>query len=567
MTTMDYDNGSMFIDDADDAGGRRRRRRRGGGRCRLLGYSFRYDSPCAILLGLASIGTLGVFLGLILPSSSSTTAATTSSSSSSSSINDGNNTIAANWDTISNILGYTYFLSWTLSFYPQIITNWKFPNKARHGVSLDFVVWNVVGFACYAIYTTSFRYSDVVRKEYAERFGSSDDDDTGNDVLGNVTGSLVNFFLSDLLSEGKIANNIDGADISIIEIPNPFNWTNWTWGGDNNSTSDNDSSSSNDTTGNEGSNTTNSGDAVAVPQVKVNDVAFAWHALLLTIITFVQIIWWSERSSDNSDRNNEGHVVIEGRENGGVVVGDPEESPRNDSLPSLSVEEEWVGINSLNNHGNPLEQRMDNSNTVEDCQLERQANQTSNIPTQSILPPPSHSQIHWTQRISSTTKCLILLLLSMCVVGAIMVACDVNIGYWGGGDQWQWIDYLYFLSFVKVGVSVVKYIPQVALNYRRKSTSGWQIWNILLDFSGGTLSIVQLVGDSLAEARAQGLPHSWTGIIGNPAKFGLGLVSVFCDVIFMFQHYVLYRHSSSRHLHNERGEISNDYETPLLHDE
>lgn len=68
-----------------------------------------------------------------------------------------------------------------------------------------------------------------------------------------------------------------------------------------------------------------------------------------------------------------------------------------------------------------------------------------------------------------------------------------KIGYWGGGDTWQWIDYLYFLSFVKVGVSIVKYIPQVVLNYRRKSTSGWQIWNILLGFSGGTLSIVQLV--------------------------------------------------------------------------
>ena len=71
---------------------------------------------------------------------------------------------------------------------------------------------------------------------------------------------------------------------------------------------------------------------------------------------------------------------------------------------------------------------------------------------------------------------------------------------------------------------------QVILNYQRQSTSGWQIWNILLDFSGGMLSILQLVGDSLAEARAQGRPHEWTGVIGNPAKFGLGLVSIFFDV-------------------------------------
>ena len=76
----------------------------------------------------------------------------------------------------------------------------------------------------------------------------------------------------------------------------------------------------------------------------------------------------------------------------------------------------------------------------------------------------------------------------------------------------------------------IRNLLQVMLNYRRKSTSGWEIWNILLDFSGGSLSMVQLVGDSLAEARKQGLAHGWTGIIGNPAKFGLGLVSVSFDV-------------------------------------
>mmetsp|Transcript_13230 Transcript_13230/g.28086 ORF Transcript_13230/g.28086 Transcript_13230/m.28086 type:complete len:276 (-) Transcript_13230:78-905(-) len=183
---------------------------------------------------------------------------------------------------------------------------------------------------------------------------------------------------------------------------------------------------------------------------------------------------------------------------------------------------------------------------------------------------PSPPQQHWTRRISSTTKCLISLLLLLSIVGAIMVADNVTIP-WGGADAttWQWIDYLYFLSFVKVGVSIVKYIPQVALNYQRKSTSGWQIWNILLDFSGGTLSIVQLVGDSMAEANAQGLPHSWTGIVGNPAKLGLGMVSIFFDVIFMFQHYVLYRHSPSsrNNLQNERDAILNrDFETPLLSD-
>jgi cystinosin len=35
------------------------------------------------------------------------------------------------------------------------------------------------------------------------------------------------------------------------------------------------------------------------------------------------------------------------------------------------------------------------------------------------------------------------------------------------------------------------------LNRKRKSTTGWSIGNILLDFTGGTLSIVQLVLDAV----------------------------------------------------------------------
>mmetsp|Transcript_26866 Transcript_26866/g.54250 ORF Transcript_26866/g.54250 Transcript_26866/m.54250 type:complete len:110 (-) Transcript_26866:393-722(-) len=71
---------------------------------------------------------------------------------------------------------------------------------------------------------------------------------------------------------------------------------------------------------------------------------------------------------------------------------------------------------------------------------------------------------------------------------------------------------------------------QVLLNSKRKSTSGWQIWNIILDFTGGALSILQLIGDSIAQARAEELGNGWTGIVGNPAKLGLGLVSIFFDV-------------------------------------
>merc|ERR1711976_581909 len=34
-------------------------------------------------------------------------------------------------------------------------------------------------------------------------------------------------------------------------------------------------------------------------------------------------------------------------------------------------------------------------------------------------------------------------------------------------------------------ISLIKYIPQAYQNYKRKSTTGWSIHNILLDISGG----------------------------------------------------------------------------------
>lgn len=91
------------------------------------------------------------------------------------------------------------------------------------------------------------------------------------------------------------------------------------------------------------------------------------------------------------------------------------------------------------------------------------------------------------------------------------------------------------------------------MNYIAKSTAGWSIVQILLDFAGGVMSIMQLVIDS-------SLQGDWSGLTANPVKFGLGNVSVFFDVIFMLQHYILYR--PSRKLCQER--IDEDVEQTLI---
>lgn len=73
------------------------------------------------------------------------------------------------------------------------------------------------------------------------------------------------------------------------------------------------------------------------------------------------------------------------------------------------------------------------------------------------------------------------------------------------------------------------------MNFRRKSTVGWSIGNIFLDFTGGSLSMLQMILNAYNY-------DDWASIFGDVTKFGLGLFSVLFDLFFIMQHYVLYRY-------------------------
>lgn len=95
------------------------------------------------------------------------------------------------------------------------------------------------------------------------------------------------------------------------------------------------------------------------------------------------------------------------------------------------------------------------------------------------------------------------------------------------------------------------------MNYRRQSTLGWDINQILLDLAGGVLSLLQLVMDS-------SLQSDWSGITGNPVKLFLGNISIIFDLIFITQHYILYRGAESKLVDPHSD---SDLTTPLLADE
>lgn len=110
---------------------------------------------------------------------------------------------------------------------------------------------------------------------------------------------------------------------------------------------------------------------------------------------------------------------------------------------------------------------------------------------------------------------------------------------------------VYVVGMIKVFLTAVKYTPQVVMNYRRQSTVGFSIVAILLDLSGAILSLVQLVLDSSMQG-------DWSGAVGNIAKLLLGNITVIFDLLFIFQHFVLYR---QRFAENKPGLSERD---PLL---
>ncbi|KAF5306125.1 hypothetical protein FQR65_LT07401 [Abscondita terminalis] len=102
----------------------------------------------------------------------------------------------------------------------------------------------------------------------------------------------------------------------------------------------------------------------------------------------------------------------------------------------------------------------------------------------------------------------------------------------------QWLDFLYYSSYVKLLITVLKYIPQAFMNYKRKSTLGWSIGVVLLNLIGGICSLGQMIFDSYNY-------DDWLSIFGNPTKFGLGLFTVLFQIVFIVQHYVLYKNDFS----------------------
>ncbi|XP_050230947.1 cystinosin homolog [Mercurialis annua] len=138
--------------------------------------------------------------------------------------------------------------------------------------------------------------------------------------------------------------------------------------------------------------------------------------------------------------------------------------------------------------------------------------------------------------------------LSIAIVCAVWLTAAICFFVALPGHSWLWL--ITIFNSIQVFMTVIKYIPQAIFNFMRKSTDGFSIGNILLDFVGGVTNYGQMAVQSIDQ-------NSWVNFYGNIGKTLLSVVSVFFDLLFMCQHYILYPEKKahpSRKINNEGAE-------------
>ena len=65
------------------------------------------------------------------------------------------------------LVGWIYFFAWSISFYPQIILNFR--RQSVIGLNFDFLALNLLGHSCYSIFNVCVYTSHEIQEEYYTR--------------------------------------------------------------------------------------------------------------------------------------------------------------------------------------------------------------------------------------------------------------------------------------------------------------------------------------------------------------------------------------------------------------
>ncbi|GME84803.1 unnamed protein product [Ambrosiozyma monospora] len=93
---------------------------------------------------------------------------------------------------LSKFCGWGYVLCWALAAYPTIISNIKL--KSVQGISIDYMIFNTMGFFLYSLYTSSMYGSETVREEFKAAHGNYPLIKV-NDIFFGIHGVVLNLIL------------------------------------------------------------------------------------------------------------------------------------------------------------------------------------------------------------------------------------------------------------------------------------------------------------------------------------------------------------------------------------
>ncbi|PKA54485.1 Cystinosin like [Apostasia shenzhenica] len=91
------------------------------------------------------------------------------------------------------VLGWIAFASWSFSFYPQVILNFR--RKSVVGLNFDFLVLNLTKHSSYLIYNAALFFSPEIQNQYHEKYGYDEMIPVAaNDVAFSIHAVLLTIF-------------------------------------------------------------------------------------------------------------------------------------------------------------------------------------------------------------------------------------------------------------------------------------------------------------------------------------------------------------------------------------
>jgi len=245
------------------------------------------------------------------------------------------------------------------------------------------------------------------------------------------------------------------------------------------------------------------------PPVETSDVCFALHGLILTLITAAQTVLFHDSNNSNININPQQHQLQWSNDDGehrplqspSAVASSPPSS--SSSLPPSSADIR-KGAVAQNEDGVQVEY-----NGTDEEEQEEEEEYSDGL----------------------RVGVVVMVVLMWAVIGVVSVC--------GWAGVVSGVDAVMTMGLIKALCSLFKYMPQVWNNAKRRSTHGFSIHVVLLDVTGGVLSMLQ---QTLRVIQAHG---DLTPFTGNVAKTALALVSLVLDAIMLTQHYVLYPRRST----------------------